>query len=91
MRTAAGVTVDVLGGTQDIDGWWAWLRRAIGRVPVNTGAADSEKRAWLHKLVRVAQWHFWHLDADRFKELGATRREARAALGEGERNGVFFL
>jgi hypothetical protein len=61
----------VLGGTQTIDGFWAWLRRIVGRRSANTGkSSDSQKRVWLYQLVRVAKWHYWHLSMNRFNVLG---------------------
>ena len=46
----------VLAGTVNIDGYWACLRREVGRLPVNTGTSSEEaRRDWLHKHVRVHQ------------------------------------
>ena len=53
-----GQTKKVLSGTEKVDGYWASLRRAVGKTSVNTGkrGGDQKKRNWLHKLVRVHQW-----------------------------------
>ena len=67
-----GSDFEVLGGTQKVDGFWASLRRLIGRKGVNTGARDgTAKRDWFRKNVRVAQWLHWHRHENRF-ELFAT-------------------
>ena len=78
VRSRSGRTRDVLGGTQKIDGFWASLRRFIGRKACNTGTADSVKREWLHANVRCFQWHWWNLHLDRFEQFGkllANRRD----------------
>ena len=66
----------LFGGTQKVDGYWATLRRAIGRSAVNTGKqGDDAKRSFLSKLVRVAQWRSWHLEKNRFELLGGILRD----------------
>ena len=75
-----GEVLRTLGGTEKVDGYWATLRREVGRKAVNTGEQDSQNREWLHQLVRVHQWHYWHANVDRFKLFGqllAARRSAR--------------
>ena len=73
-----GESRDCVGGTQKIDGFWSSLRRLVGRVPVNTGAqAGDSKRARFHRLVRVAQWHWWHLGQSRFEALGKAFKRQR--------------
>eukprot|EP00974_Lingulodinium_polyedra_P078890 7641452-Lingulodinium_polyedra.AAC.1 len=42
VRCADGSRKDVLGGTQKVDGFWAFLRRLIGRSSVATGKAPDE-------------------------------------------------
>ena len=60
--------MQVKGGTQCVDGYWAYLRQKIGRKSVNTGVSEEDpKRAQLHQLVRVQQWEYWHLNEDKFK------------------------
>ena len=68
---------DVLGGTQYVDGLWPFLRTQVGRKAVNTGLPLSEKREWLHFLVRCAQWRWWFLDHNRFELYGSYLRQAR--------------
>ena len=75
-----GIEKSVPGGTQKIDGYWATLRRAVGRRSVQTGAtADPSKRHRPHQLVRLHQWQYWHLDADRFAVLRGYLTTARMA------------
>ena len=82
IRVPDGTDKWVLGGTQKVDGFWAWLRRAIGRSGVNTGKqGDDVKRIFLSKLVRVAQWRSWNLEKNRFELLGSILRD-RALQGE---------
>ena len=65
-----GDRVECIGGTQKVDGYWASLRRGIGRRSIPTGEAGTRARAWLLKLVRVHQWHWWNLNQDRFELFG---------------------
>lgn len=75
-----GTSMEVLGGTKKIDGFWATLRRVIGRKGINTGARDdTAKRAWFHKNVRVAQWLYWHASEDRFKLFASYLKQFREA------------
>ena len=77
--TIDGTEREVLAGTQKIDGYWATMRREVGKRAVQTGAtAASEKRKRLHQLVRVHQWHYWHQDADRFALFAALWRNVCA-------------
>ena len=64
-------------GTQAIDGFWASLRKHVGRCGVNTGDPDSMTRQRLHRLVREFQWHWWHLEKDRFPLFYGLVREHR--------------
>jgi hypothetical protein len=75
-----GTTKRVLAGTEKVDGYWASLRRAVGKTSVNTGkrTGDQKRRTWLHKLVRVHQWLWWHLGDDLFNKLGEVYSERRA-------------
>ena len=57
----------VKGGTETIDGWWAWLRGRVSRKAFNTGEVSTDKRDALYRQVRFSQWIFWHLSDDRFK------------------------
>ena len=78
---ASGERKAVVKGTQAIDGYWATLRRCVGKVPVNTGHSSSaEVRGWLRALVRVHQWRWWHLGEVRFRVLGRLYSERRAGL-----------
>jgi hypothetical protein len=70
IRLASGEVRDVLGGTQKIDGYWASLKRAVGRKSANTGEDGTAARQWLLSLVRVHQWHVWNLDECRFTLFG---------------------
>ena len=73
-----GTSKEVLGGTEKVDGFWATLRRLIGRKGVNTGARDkTAKRDWFHKNVRVAQWLYWFADDDRFKRFASYVQQSR--------------
>ena len=77
----------VKGGTQTTDGYWATLRREVGRKGFNTsGSADDPKRHRLHRLVRAHQWSFWNLGDDRFALLGEVFRAQR----EVENAAAFF-
>ena len=80
------------------DGFWAFLRREIGRTGVQTGEEDSTTRERLYKLALVFQWHWWHLHTDRWplfcalvraaREAGSTPAEDNAAAQEsGEEGG----
>ena len=73
-----GTQKDVIAGTEKIDGYWATLRRSIGRKGVNTGADGTGTRAYLEMLVRVHQWEYWHLDEDRFALFGEMMAKKRA-------------
>eukprot|EP00972_Heterocapsa_arctica_P052847 7779839-Heterocapsa_arctica.AAC.1 len=65
-------------GTEKINGYWATLRREVGRVPVNTGGtSDSKEQKYLHSLVRVHQWRYWNKGADCFKLMGGVIRGKR--------------
>ena len=66
------------GATQYIDGFWPFLRREVSRKGVNTGFSETEQRAWLMSLVRVAQWKWWFLDKNRFHLYGGYLKEACA-------------
>ena len=66
IKTAAGTTREVKGGTQQIDGYWTTLRTAVSRTGVNTGEHGTPVCERLHKLVRVHQWHYWWANRDRF-------------------------
>jgi hypothetical protein len=66
----SGVQKDVLGGTEKVDGFWAYLRRWIGKLSVNTGTNESEQRVWFRKRVRAVQWQWWNLHRNRFSLLG---------------------
>ena len=68
-----GVVRHTLGGTQQVDGFWAYLRSMVGKVSVQTGlATDSDKRLHFSKLVRLAQWHYRHLHENRFAMCAPT-------------------
>ena len=69
----------VRGRTEKIDGFWALLRRTIGKRATNTGRSGTAQREWFHNLVRVSQWHYWNLHSDRFAILGACFRAEREA------------
>ena len=66
MRFPDGEERRLLGGTEKSDGFWPYLRKQVGRRSIQTGIADSKKRAWSQKLIRVEQWHCWNLHRDRF-------------------------
>ena len=67
VRLPNGRTQFVLGGTQKVDGYWASLRRFVGKRSVNTGShPDAHRRLMLKQYVRVHQWCWWHLNVDRF-------------------------
>jgi hypothetical protein len=73
-------SLEVKVGTQTVDGFWASLRKAVGRTSVNTGhSSNTSQQDWLHKLVRCFQWRWWYLDAERFELLGKLFQEKRAA------------
>ena len=76
-----GTTKRVLAGTEKVDGYWASLRRSVGKTSVNTGkrTGDQKRRTWLHKLVRVHQWRWWHLGEDLFNKLGQVHSQRRVA------------
>ena len=81
IRRPGGEEVEVLGGTEKVDGFWAMLRAAMSRTTLNTGAAGTPARQWLVTCLRVFQWHYWHLHEDRFTRFGAlvaARRRAAA-------------
>ena len=78
---ASGEKKTVLAGTEKIDGYWATLRRAIGRRGINTGFEGSRERTWLEMLVRVHQWEHWNLDVDRFALFGNMLRMRRSQNG----------
>ena len=70
VRLFSGEDRDVLGGTQKIDGLWASMRRYVGEISANTGDTETAKRDLLNAMVRVFQWHWWNLKADRFRMFG---------------------
>ena len=72
-----GEELVLMKGTEKVDGYWASLRSSVGRTAVNTGSAMSSQREWLLKLVRVHQWHFWHLGVDRFNLFGKVLSASR--------------
>ena len=79
MKLPSGASKEVFAGTERIDGYWATLRREVGRKSINTGLDMSQARQWLELLVRVHQWEYWNLDVDRFAFFGAlvaARRDA---------------
>ena len=53
MKTSAGEEIRVQKGTQQIDGYWATLPRAVGKKAMNTGASGEPERKWLCKLLRA--------------------------------------
>ena len=76
VEMADGTKREVIAGTEKIDGYWATMRREVGKRAVQTGAtATSEKRQRLHQLVHVHQWQYWHQDADRFAMFAALWRD----------------
>ena len=79
VKLANGTEKDVIAGTEKIDGYWATLRRHVGRKGMNTGLDGSGTRAWLEMLVRVHQWEYWHFDEDRFALFGDMLAQRRAA------------
>ena len=80
ITTKDGTKHDCLCGTQVIDGFWASLRREVGRTGVQTGEEDSTTRERLYKLVRVFQWHWWHLHTDSWPLFCALVRAARGSI-----------
>ena len=78
LRLPNGRIKFVLGGTQKVDGYWASLRRFVGKRSINTGDhPDAHRRVMLRQYVRVHQWCWWHLDEDRFdlfSDLVSNRR-----------------
>ena len=49
----------VLKGTQKIDGYWASLRRLVGKLSVETGHSSyAARRGWLRALVCAHQWRW---------------------------------
>ena len=76
-----GTTKRVLAGTEKVDGYWASLRRSVGKTSVTTGkrTGDQKRRMGLHKLVRVHQWRWWHLGEDLFNKLGQVHSQRRVA------------
>ena len=75
---ANGSSVACKAGTEKVDGYWATLRRSVGKVSQNTGDhADAPSRRHLHKLVRTHQWRYWHLSEDRFALLGEIIKKRR--------------
>lgn len=81
ITTKDGTKHDCLCGTQIIDGFWASLRREVGRTGVQTGDEDSTTRERLSSLVRVFQWHWWHLHTDRYPLFCELVRAERAKGG----------
>ena len=74
-----GLTKNVVGGTQYVDGFWRFLRKEVSRQAVSTGKAKrAATRQLLLILVRVAQWRWWYLDANRFELYASYLRAARA-------------
>ena len=80
VRCAYNKPKDVLGGAQKIDGFWAFLRKHIGRLTVPTGTPLSAARSWFQKRVRVAQWMWVHCDENRFELF--CRAVARRRAGQ---------
>ena len=70
--------MNVTGGTQYVDGLWQFLRKEISRQAVNIDQSSTAARDHLLILVRVAQWRWWYLDANRFELDGGYLRAARA-------------
>ena len=58
-----GKKLDVVKGTQLIDGWWRVLRKEFSTA----NKSDPESVA---KVVRVAQWKRWHMNKDLWAEAG---------------------
>ena len=58
VRMHDGSMKKVWAGTQKIDGYWATLRRAVGRKGYNTGAKGTERRERLEQMVRTHQWTY---------------------------------
>ena len=63
-----GKKLDVVKGTQLIDGWWRALRKEFS-------AANKSGPESVAKVVRVAQWKRWRMNKDLWAEAGkaATR------------------
>ena len=75
-----GTVKQVEKGSEKIDGYWATMRRCVGKTSVTTGHSSNKvRRLWLHKLVRAHQWHYWHLGVERFSLLGGIFRARRNA------------
>ena len=78
-----------VAGTQKVDGYWASLRREVGRTSLNSGRdPDSETRSSLHQRVRVHQWRHWHVGEDMFAlfcQIVRSRRESLAQSAAGAR------
>ena len=73
----------VKGGTQIVDGFWAYLRKQVGRTGLHSGDAASATRTRLYQIVRHFQWQYWHLEKDRFVlfcELIRARRSPRGPV-----------
>ena len=50
----------------------------MGRKGANTGTEpESAERLRLHKLIRLHQWQYWHLSANRFELLGKLYQQFR--------------
>ena len=58
-----GTVLDVMKGTQFVDGFWRLLRKELGNSPKATTEAVTT-------IVRVAQWRYWHGGQDLWVELG---------------------
>ena len=78
IRHRGGARRLVQKGTEKIDGFWASLRRAVGRVPFITGSlSDIDRQLWLECTVLAFQWRWWNLSRERFVLLGNIFREQR--------------
>ena len=61
------------GGTEKVDGHWAFLRRACSRRGFNT-----TKRTVLWHVLRANQWRYWEgPSTDKFRALGPALRRQR--------------
>jgi hypothetical protein len=49
-----------------VDGFFAALRRGVGKGSVNTGGRTGPKRDKLIELVYAWQWRNWNQSVDRF-------------------------
>lgn len=49
-----------------MDGFFASLRRGVGKSSANTGGKTGAKRDKLEELVYSWQWRYWNQSVDRF-------------------------